>query len=41
MLSKEEIKKLQEKLKTDKKFAKEWEEKQLKMMKQVKKELFG
>ena len=41
MLSKEEIKKLKEKLKTDKKFAKEWEEKQLKMMKQVKKELFG
>lgn len=41
MLSKEEVKKFQEKLKNDKKFAKKWLKEQQKLAEQVKKELFG
>ena len=41
MLSKEEVKKLQEKLMNDKEFAKKWQKEQDKMLKQVKRELFG
>lgn len=41
MLSKKEVKELQEKLMTDKKFAKKFMKEQNQMLQQVKKELFG
>ena len=41
MLSKEEVKKFQERLKNDKKFANKWLKEQQKLAEQVKKELFG
>ena len=41
MLSKEEVKKFQEKLKKDKKFREKWLKEQQEMAEQVKKRLFG